>query len=427
MNDTASLAKSRIFAWRLPLYYGWVNVLFAAAAMTATLPGRTHGLGLITEPLITDLGISRALFAEINLASTLLGAAFCVPIGWWIDRYGVRAVGTGVLVALSACVWAMAGVQGAAALFVSLLLVRGLGQSALSVTSIAMVSKWFRRRQGLAMGVFAVLLTFGFIGSILALGGAVTNWGWRSAWGGLAISLGGFAPLAWCFVRNGGGEIRTTSAENEVAVPTADPLKCSSVGLTLAAALRTPAFWVFALGTAAFNFVWTALTLFNEAILAERGLGSSAVAVMAVLTGCGLIANLVGGALANRERLGRLLAVGLGVLAVGLGMFPRITSPGQLHAYAIAIGLSGGIVTVIFFTAWSQLFGALHVGKILGAAQLLTVCASALGPVFAAQVQERYGSFTPMFYTLTAATLFLAVGALIVKLPSAEHLTSHQS
>jgi hypothetical protein len=108
-------------------------------------------------------------------------------------------------------------------------------------------------------------------------------------------------------------------------------------------------------------------------------------------------------------------------------MFPRITSQGQLHAYAIAIGLSGGIVTVIFFTAWSQLFGALHVGKILGAAQLLTVCASALGPVFAAQVQERYGSFTPMFYTLTAATLFLAVGALIVKLPSAEHLTSHQS
>jgi hypothetical protein len=29
--------------------------------MTATLPGRTHGLGLITEPLLADLGIERTV------------------------------------------------------------------------------------------------------------------------------------------------------------------------------------------------------------------------------------------------------------------------------------------------------------------------------------------------------------------------------
>ena len=29
----------------------------AAAAMVATLPGRTHGLGLVTEPLLADLGV----------------------------------------------------------------------------------------------------------------------------------------------------------------------------------------------------------------------------------------------------------------------------------------------------------------------------------------------------------------------------------
>ena len=29
------------------LYYGWVNVVVAAAAMSATLPGRPYGLGLI--------------------------------------------------------------------------------------------------------------------------------------------------------------------------------------------------------------------------------------------------------------------------------------------------------------------------------------------------------------------------------------------
>src|SRR5437763_1788659 len=43
-------------AW--PFYYGWVNVLLAALAMTATLPGRTHGLGLITRPLLEDMQLT---------------------------------------------------------------------------------------------------------------------------------------------------------------------------------------------------------------------------------------------------------------------------------------------------------------------------------------------------------------------------------
>ena len=32
-------------------YYGWTIVGVAALAMVGTLPGRTQGLGLITEPL----------------------------------------------------------------------------------------------------------------------------------------------------------------------------------------------------------------------------------------------------------------------------------------------------------------------------------------------------------------------------------------
>ena len=36
---------------RWPIYYGWVNLTVAAAAMVGTLPGRTQGLGLVTEPL----------------------------------------------------------------------------------------------------------------------------------------------------------------------------------------------------------------------------------------------------------------------------------------------------------------------------------------------------------------------------------------
>lgn len=42
----------------MPFYYGWVMLILAALAMTATLPGRTHGLGLIVKPLTEDPGLN---------------------------------------------------------------------------------------------------------------------------------------------------------------------------------------------------------------------------------------------------------------------------------------------------------------------------------------------------------------------------------
>src|SRR5688572_5489798 len=121
---------------RTPFYYGWVNLVVAAAAMVATLPGRTQGLGLVTEPLIADLQIDRITYANVNLWATLIGALFCLPCGRLIDRYGARIVLTAVLVSLGVTVLFMSFAAGLAALVVTVTLTRGFGQSALSVVSL---------------------------------------------------------------------------------------------------------------------------------------------------------------------------------------------------------------------------------------------------------------------------------------------------
>ena len=43
--------------------YGWGVLLVAAAAMVGTLPGRTQGLGLITEPLLKVAALVSAFTA----------------------------------------------------------------------------------------------------------------------------------------------------------------------------------------------------------------------------------------------------------------------------------------------------------------------------------------------------------------------------
>jgi len=62
------------------MYYGWIVLLVAAAAMVGTLPGRTQGLGLVTEPLLADLGLGRVEYAQLNLWATLIGAGFAVGV-----------------------------------------------------------------------------------------------------------------------------------------------------------------------------------------------------------------------------------------------------------------------------------------------------------------------------------------------------------
>ena len=47
-----------------PAWAGWINVVVAAVIMLATLPGRTQGLGLITEPMLRDLQLDRVYVRE---------------------------------------------------------------------------------------------------------------------------------------------------------------------------------------------------------------------------------------------------------------------------------------------------------------------------------------------------------------------------
>src|SRR5215475_1279356 len=175
----------------------WINVLIAALIMVATLPGRTQGLGLITEPLLRDLHMDRVSYAQINLWATLLGAIICLPAGRVFDRLGLRITTTLITALLSLVVWRMSGLAGGiAALFVLVLATRALGQSALSVASITVLGKAFDRSVGFAMGVYSVLLSIFFAVAFIIVGGLVRNAGWREAWSGIALVLVLFVVLA---------------------------------------------------------------------------------------------------------------------------------------------------------------------------------------------------------------------------------------
>ncbi|MDB5392302.1 MAG: transporter [Planctomycetaceae bacterium] len=399
--------------------YRWVIVVLAALAMVATLPGRTHGLSMITERLLSDssLQLDRLVFGYINLWATLGGALFCIPAGWMLDRCGLRVTSTLIVALLGAVVIAMTNASGIVQFAILICLTRGLGQSALSVVSISMTGKWFRTNLALATGIYSLLVSVGFVAAFL-WGRSQSDWDWRTQWAGLgAILLFVIAPTFALFVRSAP---QGSQDESQADHPTVE----SPWGLTdftLSAALATPAFWMFGLATSLYGLVSSGVSLFSESLLMDRGFEKTAFYDLGTMTtAIGLAGNLVTGWMATRINITVLAAIAMSLLAAALLALPFVSTYSELVAYAVAMGFAGGMVTVLFFTIWAQLFGRTELGKIQGVAQMLTVIASALGPVVLAEVKVRTGSYVPAIVSLGGCAAVLAVGMLLVPIPARE-------
>jgi MFS family permease len=168
-----------------------------------------------------------------------------------------------------------------------------------------------------------------------------------------------------------------------------------------------------------FGLVYSGISLFNQSILEQRGFGASVYhQVLVISTMLGLMANFAGGWLASRWSIQRLMGLGMGMLGCALLWLPLVRTHTHVLLYGAAMGTSGGIVTVVFFSVWGQVYGRQHLGKIQGCAQMLTVFASAIGPLLLAETLERTGSYDSMFYGLAVTVAALGVGSWLVRLPS---------
>lgn len=425
-TDAPANALARPFV-RTRFYYGWVTLGVAALAMVGTLPGRTQGLGLITESLLRDLQIDRVRFAEINFAATLVGSLFCFGVGRLVDRAGSRAVLTLVALALGASVLAMSATSTVGWLIVLITLTRGLGQSALSVASLAAVGKWFSRRLSAAMGVYALVLSVGFMIAFPLVGGLTVARGWRVAWASVGVALvAALAPLAWLLARSTPEECGWRIDGNERMQEIEHVSRVPAESATLATALRSPAFWVFALSSAVYALVASGIALFNESILAERGFEPATYHRSLVVTALAALAgNFIAGAIADRGSLRPLIVAAMLLLTLSLGALPHVATQTHVVAYAVVTGIAGGFVMVVFFSFWGRAYGRRHLGRIQGAAQALTVVASAVGPLLLALCVESTGSYAAAFYSLAAAVAALTLAATLVPLPSGADRAGH--
>ena len=251
------------------MYYGWVVLVVGTLGLMMTTPGQTVGVSVFLDPIIDELGATRAGVSLLYTLGTLAGALALPFVGRAIARRGPRRAVAWIATGLAgACVY-IATVTSLTALAIGFVLLRGLGQGALGLVSLHVISVWFVRHRGLAVGVTGVgvaLATAGFPWLIEAWAG---TFGWRVAYALLgALVAATILPLGIAFFR-GHPERYGARPDGRAAAPGPPPIEPR---FTAAEARRTATFWLLAASVACIGALSTALVFHHYDLMAARGL-----------------------------------------------------------------------------------------------------------------------------------------------------------
>lgn len=233
--------------WRLTdrVFYGWV-VVVVFLVIGITLYGIHFSFGVFFKSIEAEFNLTRTATSAIVSANMLLAGLCSLLAGWALDRYGPRrvvllmAVFTGlslVLTSLTNSLWQ---------LFITYSLLLAMGTGPLYVVPMSIVSRWFDKKRGLALGLSSMGIGLGTMIMTPFATYLITNYNWHTAY--LVIGLIAWiivAPLSR-FLKKGPAEIGTLpngAGRTDSAVP-AEGAATAAVKSSLLSIIRSRNFWL---------------------------------------------------------------------------------------------------------------------------------------------------------------------------------------
>jgi MFS family permease len=389
---------------------GWiiVAVLFVTLFL---IWGPVNASSVFFLPVVKHFGWSRALFSLLA-ATAPLAAGFSSPaIGSLLDRYGERRImiAGAAMVALSFL--ALSRADSAAAFFV-IFIVLGVGITGSTIIPAALViTKWFRERRGLALGIAFAGIPLGGTGVTILASWIVQRSGFRAGYLAMAIPIVVVViPLLALFMRTA-----PAAKETRPALGAAD---AELPGLEVREALGSRSFWMIAVAEVFFATAGVGLRVHLVPFL--TGIGYSPTLAAEIL-GAMFIFSAIGsstmGALA--DRLGGRVTLSLVFFAGAAGIAALL---GASHLIAVvAFVVIFGLVreTHILPIVITESLGAKRLGTLLGLLALFTTFGFAAGPVIAGRIFDRTGSYAGALLLFVALAI-VSMLAMRATLPLAE-------
>jgi sugar phosphate permease len=415
------------------VFYGWW--MTGAGSLMQFVQGTLllQSFGAYFAVLRDDMGWSKTELSGAAAMHQLEAAVLGPVLGWFLDRFGGQwMIRIGVLV-FGAGFMLLSTVQSLLAFYAAFVLTAiGASLCGFFPLNVALI-QWFEKSRARALSSMQIGMAAGGL-CVPLIAWALATFGWRAtafASGVLIIVL--CLPLSFVFrhrpedmgLRMDGAEI---DSKNLHLDPNNKP-KESGRDFTAREALRTPAFWLLALGHGFALFVVMGVNTHAITHMKE-GLGytiETAAFVIMLQTVAQLCGVGVGAWIGDRLNK-RLMSAGcmLGHMA-GLLFLTYAVNGAMVVAYAVLHGFAWGLRGPMMQAIRADYFGRSAIGMILGLSFVIIVIGQVGGPMIAGILADLTGDYRAGFTTLALLAGLGSVFFLTARRPKRPALQDHAS
>lgn len=376
-------------------------------------------LGIFLSPIADEFGWSRTLIAGAVSVGAVASMVLSPIIGWAVDRYGAGIILTVSMVILGVAVISLAWATVPLFFYLGFATGRIIFHVPVQIGSGAVVSRWFIRKRGRAIGVLYLSGAIGGIVCIQIASIALSNWGIGAAWIALGVTVLGVAvlPSALLIVdrpEDVGLEPDglTSGPPESITVylqPTQDPIE---IDWTLREAMGTKSLWIMVGVVGTLFMTQAGVSVHIGAFYQDRGLGITAVASAITINGIvSGIGSLVWGAIIERAPVQRVMVVLMVLSATSTFLLFTVHSLAAAFAVSAVIGVVAAGGNVIPPVAYASYFGRRSIGSIRGIGETGVQVGQTIGPLLSGLAFDINGSYKVAFLTFAIVAL---IGSVVI-------------
>ena len=189
------------------LHYAWV-ILFAACVLNSVSRSDAGSFGVFVDPLVKLFGWTRGDISFAYSLAFLIGLPAVVIMGWLGDRYGGRMLMLGASLLISVGTVLLGTIKELWQFYVFYgFFVGSMGHAAFTVLLPVILTRWFHRYMGLALGIYWAAMGLGPMIFAPVFGWMIETRGWERTFTLIGIILGAILIAFSLLIRNSPQEI----------------------------------------------------------------------------------------------------------------------------------------------------------------------------------------------------------------------------
>ncbi len=394
-------------AWKhLTSYDGWKVTFIAFTCIIFTFGASTATMPLIYGQAMDEFGWTRTeatlFFTYKNLASAVV-AIFI--LGHLMQRFELRTVMIGANIITALGMTTFLWIDSLFTYYLAGVFI-GLGVVTVLITAKVIVSLWFVRNQGLAVGMTTVGVSVGGIFFPIIADILIEAYGWRVAFALLSLGIWCVSiPLYLWMAKPDPSEadILPEATHTKPAPEMAERIRQADVDYSFAELMKTGMFWLII-----FAVFLTAIAdsgVFQHTVLfLTREIGFDSRIAAATISGTfalGIIAKLLAGRIYDKFSI-RGIQFWYAFLGISILLAFPLQGIITLVIFTLARGLAhGGLVSSDTAVMTKHCYGPRLLKKMLPVLTGVYTIGAAIGPVSLSMVYDHTGSYTYGFIAFT--------------------------